>query len=166
MSYSDFTYSIIPNRGLREFVLSRIYAYYIKPKKCSNGSPEIFILYGSGANGKTLFQKFVKEVLKENCEIVVTPELNLSPEALFRYRMEFKDLVKRRDGIPIFIVINSMRELDFLEYWENTHIIPTTNTFTLDPTRVNLTAHVYPMDVTLSDKLAGFAKEFVDTYKA
>ncbi len=119
MDIIQFMNQTFPMEALRVFMIKEI----LKHKMNQMSHQKIYILCGSGPNGKTTFQKFIKDLIP--CEVVY--ELGENDEY-------FWDAINRthNTNTPIFLSIYSPKELDVLsssELWEHAHFIPMDSTF-------------------------------------
>ncbi len=150
---NQFMNTLFPMEALRVFMIKEI----LKHKMKEINHQKIYILCGSGANGKTTFQKFVKELIP--CEVVF--ELGEEDE-------NFWDAINRtyNTNIPIFLAIYSPKELDVLsssELWENAHFIPMDSKFKTTKD-INPDKLVFHGELFTHAKLKEFAEQFMQDY--
>ncbi len=153
MNIHQYMNQLFPMESLRVFMISEI----MKHKLSQINHRKIYILCGSGSNGKTTFQKFIKELIP--CEVVF--EMGEDDE-------NFWDAVNRthNTNIPIILAIHSPKELDVLsssELWEHAHFIPMDSKFKYTDTVMpdKLEFHGSPISPS---QLKELSKQFMQEY--
>lgn len=152
-NYSQFMHQLFPMESLRVFMIKEIISHVMREHK----HRKIYVLCGAGSNGKTIFQRFVQKLIP--CKIV--SELGEDDE-LFWEAVNYT----QNTTIPIFLAINSPKELDVLsssELWEHAHFIPMDSIFRdkgdIDPEKL-----IYRSDTDIINKLNSFASYFMAEY--
>ncbi len=142
MSVHTFLAQLFPNEGLRVFVTNQLLA---PPTR------KIYILCGNGANGKSTFMNFAKQVC------ICSTHTAEDQDAFWA---EIGDNLDR----PIYMHVHNLGELDFLDssdLWDRVCIIPMTSQF-VEADGVDEKSQKYlaipGLDITQ------FAKEFLDEY--
>ncbi len=147
---SAFLTQLFPNEGLRVFVTKELLAY--KKKKVDMSI--LYVLCGPGSNGKSTFLEFVRNLIP--CEVV--HEAGEEGWNLWEAISNVGD-----KNIPIFVCVNSMKELDFLDssdLWDRTHILPMYSEFVARDC-VNAKEHRYLADTYMSEKMSSLVEDFL-----
>lgn len=125
---ADFFAAILPNKGCRDFLQSRL-AAYVKNQVSEN--TELFVFCGTGGNGKTTMLHFIKELLGSKCEVLDGLEDATDVSS------KINSIVEQKRGVPIFLSILDLADLAFLDHWEHTHILPFTARCTSGGTNIH-----------------------------
>jgi hypothetical protein len=140
MSVQAFLSQLFPNEGLRTYMTRELLA----------PSRKIYVLCGSGSNGKTTFMEFAKKV--SDCHII-SMEDNDVP---------WKDMLAMEEK-PVYLHVNHVDEIRSLsaDMWDRLRIVPMTSRF-VERSRVDESAHRYLADSNIHTKLDQLAEEFLE----